>query len=90
VFTSKTWNEQRPNKLRLTIFVAREGEKAAYFAISFFGRIGSDSLPRLLSGTQKLQQRDLRLTRTTITNGKRSPADCTPSGESVDLCTLEN
>jgi hypothetical protein len=38
----------------------------------------------------KIQHRLLRLTTKTIKNGKGSPADCAPSGESVELDTLEN
>jgi hypothetical protein len=76
--------------VRLTIFVVHESQKTAHFAIALFGMIGTDSLRILLSPTQKMQQRVFRLTRTTIMNGKGSPADCAPTGESVDLGTLEN
>ena len=72
----------------LTIFVVHGGQKTAYFAISLFGKIWTDSLRILLCPTQKIQQRVSRLTRKTITNGKRAPADCAPEGGSVDLCTL--
>jgi hypothetical protein len=74
--------------VRLTIFVAHAGQKTAYFAISLLGKIWTDLLRVLLSPKQKMQRRFLRLTKKTITNGKGSPADCAPDGESVDLCTL--
>lgn len=76
--------------MRLTLFVVHGGQKTAYFAISLFGKVWTDSLRIQLSPMQKMQQRIFRLTRKTIMDGKGSPADCAPDGESVDLSTLEN
>jgi hypothetical protein len=55
LFPCETWDISRPNRVRLTIFVAHKGRKTAYFAISLFGKIWTASLRILLNPMQKMQ-----------------------------------
>jgi hypothetical protein len=53
VFLFETWIKEGLFKLRMTIFVAHKGQKTAYFAITYFGRIGKASPLIVLIPTQK-------------------------------------